>query len=910
MRRSIQTSLVMLCMMCSFTLSAQTNPLTKNFTRRQAYWIDQSTIAIQQTFAQSGGAYELISDGGAQLALGTNGVTGGIHVPLTAGATLSAAQLARFPQLATGYMALALPSHVEPAIYLGLLQGQLAVSVVSGAGVLTYATGVQDAGVLDQLYAYSGKLGVIFRHSVTDAEWAEFPRQPAGEIRIKVWAPTAQQMNLHLFNKSTDTAPTEALSMSEHNGVWVATIPKKWTGKYYLLDETVYVPSSRTIVEHQVTDPYSIDLSLNGAMSRLSDLDDDSTKPAGWDENRSPALDRINDLSIYELHVRDFSIGDATVPAEKRGTYTAFAHANSDGMKHLRALASAGLKAVHIMPSFHIGSISEDKTTWAPTPDLTVYAPDGQQQQTAVTAVAGKDAYNWGYDPVHYLAPEGAYAVDPDDRVRQYRRMVMSLHDTGLRVIQDVVFNHLSATGETANSVLDKVVPGYYIRLDANGNNLTASCCADTATEHVMMGKLQQDAILWNVQNYKIDGFRFDLMSFTFISNLKAIQQALSALTLAKDGIDGPKIYIYGEGWSFGETANSALGVNAQQLNLYGTGFGSFNDRIRDGIRGTGTEQSQGYANGLFTDSSTYTIQNLSPSVQKTNLTHISDWIRIGLTGNLRDYSFTDSTGATITGSKLDYNGSPAGYTATPVEDINYASVHDDQILFDQIQIKSSASDTSATRARRQVLASSLVELGQGIPFFAGGDDLLRSKDMDTNSYNSGDWFNKIDWTGRGNNWGIGLPVASQNSAQWTFMQPLLANGALKPTSEDILSTADAFQEFLQIRNSSPLFRLATAPQIQQQLTFLNTGAAQVPGLIVMELKTPAGAPASHILVIFNGTMTEQDFTSPALVGLSLKLHPIQRKSADPIVRTSTFNAKKGLATVPALTTAVFVDQD
>ena len=899
--------------------------LNGNFLKAQAFWIDRSTILIQQGFVVSGATYSLISDPTANLQLTSTGVTGGTSVPLTAsGGTLTAAQLARFPQLATGYAVLTLPGNLTAAKYLSLVQGQLAVAVTNSDGTPHYATGVQDAGVLDDLYAYSGKLGIVFHKTSREEEWGEFggnlDKELKGEIRVKVWAPTAQSMKLELFAAGTDTAPAQTLAMNEYNGLWMATVPESWNGKYYLLDETVYAPSTRAIVENFVTDPYSVDLALNGAKSRFSDLNSDALKPQGWDEDRAPELARVNDLSIYELHVRDFSIGDATVPVAHRGMYLAFTDSNSDGMKHLRKLSSAGLKAVHLLPTFHFNSVNEDKSTWLTTPDLSGFAPDGQQQQAAVAAVESKDAYNWGYDPDHYLAPEGSYAVDPDKRVLEYRKMVMGLHRAGLRVVQDVVFNHTSGFGEASNSILDEVVPNYYNRLDMDGVLETASCCADTATEHLMMGKLQQDAVLWNAKQYKVDGFRFDIMSFTFISNLQAIKRALRHLNYREDGVDGDKIYIYGEGFTFGETANSALGVNASQLNLYGYGFGTFNDRIRDGVRGGGPFgdiRPQGFATGEFNDPSVYSAANIAAADQKSDLLHRTDWVKIGLTGNLRDYSFTDATGATITGGQLDYQGQPTGYTATPIEAVNYASAHDNQILFDTIQVKASEQDSSATRARRQVLANSLIELGQGIPFFTAGDDLLRSKDMDGNSYDSGDWFNKIDWTGTGDNWGIGLPIASQNQSNWPIEQPLLANGALKPTQTEILATTDAFQEFLKIRDSSPLFRMSSAAEIQKRLKFLNVGPSQVPGLIVMELSGPLFDgddhefnPYRHILVVFNGTSQEQAFPVTELKGLSLKLHPVQRSSADPVVRTSTFEGKSGTATVPALTTAVFVSQE
>jgi pullulanase len=206
-------------------------------------------------------------------------------------------------------------------------------------------------------------------------------------------------------------------------------------------------------------------------------------------------------------------------------------------------------------------------------------------------------------------------------------------------------------------------------------------------------------------------------------------------------------------------------------------------------------------------------------------------------------------------------------------------------------------------------VAMSLVTLGEGIPFFQGGDDLLRSKDMDQNSYDSGDWFNKIDWTGQTANWGIGLPIASQNQGQWPIMIPLLSNPAYTPLPANIAYSEEAFQELLQIRYSSELFRMATLEEIQQNLTFLNTGQDQTPGLIVMKLDANGGnyGVYKHIVVLFNATNAPVTFTNSQLEGLDLHLHPLQQKSGDPTTRESTFNSKTGTATVPALTTAVLV---
>jgi pullulanase len=347
---------------------------------------------------------------------------------------------------------------------------------------------------------------------------------------------------------------------------------------------------------------------------------------------------------------------------------------------------------------------------------------------------------------------------------------------------------------------------------------------------------------------------------------------------------------------------------------LYGYGIGTFNDRIRDGIHGGSPftdERVQGFATGLFSDPSAFTTGSMTPAEQQAQLLQYSDWIDVGLTGNLRDYTFTDSAGDTVTGAQVNYNGQPTGYTASPVEAVNYASVHDNQDLFDQVQLKSSYSDSIATRARRQIVAMGLITLGEGVPFFQGGDDLLRSKDMDGNSYDSGDWFNKIDWSGKTANWGIGLPIASQNESNWPLMTPLLSDPAYTPLPPNIAYTEAAFQELLKIRYSSGLFRMPTFEEVQQNLTFLNTGVDQIPGLIVMKLDSNGYHYGlyKHIVVFFNATNAPVTFTDGRLERLTWTLHPLQAASADPVTRTSTLNSKTGSATIPALTTAVFVSE-
>jgi pullulanase len=883
------------------------------FFKQQAFWIDRTTVAIQGQFLQSGFSYFLSYDPNANLQLTSTGVTGGSSIPLTPFASgFTSDEQARFPQL-SGYAVLHLPANTSTSLLAAALKGQVAVSSIGSDGSLKYVTSVQTSGVLDDLFFFPGKLGVIFpdneREDSPDASTCN-----GNGILLRVWAPTAQSLNLQLFGQASDPTPAQTSVMRENKGVWSACVDDTWTNKYFLYDLRVYVPSQRAIVENIVTDPYSVDLALNGVKSRLTDLNDRETQPRGWEESRSPSLANTNDLSIYELHIRDFSANDPTVPSAHRGTYLAFADHGTNGVKHLKALAEAGLKAVHLLPSFHFASINEDKTTWQTTPDLSAFPPDGTQQQAAVAAIQNNDGFNWGYDPVHFFAPEGGYALNPDNRVLEYRQMVQGLHHSGLRVIQDVVFNHTNAIGETPNSVLDKVVPGYYNRVDADGNQLSGSCCPDTAPEHKMMGKLITDAVVLNAKQYKIDGFRFDLMSFMFVSNMQQIKDALAKLTLEKDGVDGGKVYLYGEGFDFGEVANNSLGINASQKNLFGNGIGTFNDRIRDGIRGGSPftdERVQGFATGLLTDSSNFTNQTMTTSAQLGTLLENTDWIEVGLAGNLRDWTFTDHTGATVTGAQINYNGQATGYTASPVEAINYASVHDNQTLFDAVQLKSSAADDIHVRERRQVLAMSLVALGQGVPFFLAGDDLLRSKDMDGNSYDSGDWFNKLDFSYQSDNWGTGLPIASQNQGNWSIMQPLLANPALKPQPSVIAQARDAFRELLQIRGTSSLFHMHTLAEVQANLHFLNAGPSQTPGLIVMKLDSNGGdyGRYQHIVVIFNATNGQVSFQNSALAGLKLHLHPVQLSSSDHIVGQSSFNATTGTVAVPALTTAVFVSE-
>jgi pullulanase-type alpha-1,6-glucosidase len=510
------------------------------------------------------------------------------------------------------------------------------------------------------------------------------------------------------------------------------------------------------------------------------------------------------------------------------------------------------------------------------------------------------------------MAPEGSYATEATGtaRILEYREMVKAINEAGLRVVQDVVFNHTNASGQSARSVLDRVVPGYYHRLDAAGQVTRSTCCENTATEHNMMRRLMIDTVVLNAVQYKIDGFRFDLMGHHMVSDMIAVREALDALTLEAHGVDGKSIYIYGEGWDFGEVQNGARGVNATQFNLAGTGIGTFSDRLRDAVRGGspfGGRDEQGLGNGIYTDPN-----GLNPvNEDLARVLRLTDLVRVGLAGNLRDYQFVGASGETITGFDTDYNGSPGGYTLDPQEQIVYVSKHDNETLFDNMLFRLPPGSTADDIVRMQNLSLSYVLYAQGVPFLQAGSDLLRSKSLDRNSYNSGDWFNRIDWTGQTNNFGVGLPPAADNQERWETMAAILTNEDYYPTPDHIALNAAVVREMLQIRYSSPLFRLRTADAIQARLSFLNTGPDQQPGVIAMNLSDLTGEdidPAfEQIVVIFNGSDESVTIGDARFAGGSFELHPVQQASADAVAQTATFDDAAGMFTVPALTTSVFV---
>jgi pullulanase-type alpha-1,6-glucosidase len=784
-----------------------------------------------------------------------------------------------------------------------ILRGQVIVTERDHEGNLLNATAVQIPGALDDVYAgaTAARLGPMFS---------------GGRPSVAVWAPTARSVDLELYDTPSAAPRTVDMRRDDATGVWRATGPAAWKGMFYKYRVAAWQPAAQRIVTASVTDPYSVALAADSTHSLIADLADPGVAPDGWARLRKPAAVPPTKIQIQELSVRDFSIADTTVPEAQRGTYGAFSRADGAGAGHLRTLAGAGVTHLHLLPAFDFATIPERRADQAtPACDLAVFPPDSDKQQACVAEVAERDGYNWGYDPLHYTVPEGGYAVDPDGaaRTREFRQMVGAVNAAGLRVVMDVVYNHTSAAGTAPRSVLDQIVPGYYHRLIEDGAVATSTCCANTAPEHAMMGKLVVDSIVTWARQYKVDGFRFDLMGHHPKANMLAVRSALDKLTMARDGVDGRNIYVYGEGWDFGEVAGGARFEQATQANMAGTGIGTFNDRLRDAVRGGGpfddNPRRQGFASGLFTDPNGDPV-NGSAAEQRARLRLAHDQIKVGLTGNLAGYRFVDSSGATVTGSQIDYNGSPAGYTAAPGEAITYVDAHDNEILYDALAYKLPQSTGRLDRARMQVLGLSTAVLGQGVGFVTAGSERLRSKSLDRNSYNSGDWFNQIRWDcADGNGFAAGLPPRADNEGKWPYARPLLADPALVPDCAAIDLANLRYQELLRVRASTPLFSLGTAEQVQRRLSFPLSGVDETPGVLTMRLDGTGlrGAGWRSVTVVFNATPATATQTVPALRGTDVALHPVLRTSADPALRTASFNAAGGTFTVPARSVAVFV---
>ncbi|WP_052462643.1 pullulanase-type alpha-1,6-glucosidase [Nigerium massiliense] len=817
----------------------------------------------------------------------------------------------RFPHLA-GDVALRVPAGLDLA---EIVRGQVVVVVQRPSGVLVNASGVQTAGLLDVLYAAAAKaeLGPTWRDGVPT---------------LRVWAPTARTVALRLVTDGdhpdgaeAGQAPEDLLPMTrEPDGCWSIIGDASWRDGAYRYEVDVYAPSFDRVVRNSVTDPYAVALTPNSTMSVLVDLADPGLAPRPWLANAAPRLASPVDQTIYELHVRDFSLGDLTIEPALRGTYRAFT-CEGLGTRHLRRLAGAGLNTVQLLPIFDYSTVDEsrDRQEVVRLEQLFGLPPDSEEQQRRLRASAARDGFNWGYDPWHFMAPEGSLAT-PDGvagggRVREVREMIGALHGMGLRVVLDQVYNHTAGAGQGANSVLGRIVPGYYHRRTNDGYVATSTCCPNVATEHRMAAKLMVDSVVLWAKHYKVDGFRFDLMGHHSRANMVAVRAALDALTLEADGVDGRAVTLYGEGWDFGEVSGNARFEQAVQGQLHGTGIGTFSDRLRDAVRGgspfDADPRHQGFGSGLWTAPNASTSQG-NEYDQRDRLLYAADLVQLGLAGTLTDVSFVSQRTATaVRGDQLVYNGKPAGYAWEPDEAVNYVDAHDNETLFDALTMKLPASTAMRDRVRANTLCLALATLGQSAVLWHAGTDFLRSKSLDRNSYDSGDWFNRLDFSMTDNGFGSGLPMAADNKAHWPYMRPLLADPRQKPSADDMRHAHDLACDLLRLRASTRMFRLGSAAAIKQKLTFPVSGTwAQRPGTIVMAVDDTVGEPVderwARLVVVFNATPWSLRQQVERLRPAVWQLHPVQAGGADPLVRRSRYD--DGVFTVLGRTAAVFVE--
>lgn len=861
-------------------------------TDARAVWLTRDRIQWPQV--DGAGRFKLYHSASGQIRVRRGAAVEGADgaIALEVGGAVPPAAAERFKYVGAGVV-LSVPTAAAAQLDQAL-RGQLVLVQEDSDGNTLGATTTQIAGLLDDRFAAAQNvddLGVSIRR---------------GRTAFKLWAPTAQKVTLCVYGRGGFRSAQREMQFDATTGVWSLQQHGRLDGLYYRYAVETFVRGVGR-VRNLVTDPYSIGLDANSQRSYIADLDAPWLMPHGWRHSDPPRNVRAQeDLSVYELHVRDFSANDPSVSPRNRGKYLAFAEWNANGMRHLRALANAGLTDVHLLPVFDIASVPE---TGCVSPTIPDAGPDWADQQAAVAATRGEDCFNWGYDPWHFTAPEGSYASDANDgaaRIREFRAMVMNLHRAGLRVGMDVVYNHTSASGQNDRSVLDRVVPGYYHRLNEAGDIERSTCCDNTATENAMMGKLMIDSVKTWATEYKISSFRFDLMGHQPRATMERLQAEVNAAV-------GRPVQLFGEGWNFGEVANGARFVQASQLSLNGSGIGTFSDRARDHVRGGSgfdsgiwLRRNQGYINGMH-----YDDNGSGGNKTRNDLMWSADVIKVGLAGSVRDFTMTTHWNATLRLDQIDYGGQPAGYVSDPQEVVNYIENHDNWTLFDNNALKLPENTSREDRARVQMLGAAINAFSQGVAYWHAGVDTLRSKSLDRNSYDSGDWFNRIDWSYADNYFGTGLPPEGDNGGNWSTMAPLLRNADIKPTATEIRWTRDAFRDLLKIRASSRLFRLRTADEIKQRLSFRNTGSDQVATVLAGHLDGNgyAGAGFKEVLYFVNVDKTAQTLTVPAEAGKAYRLHPVHlaHDAADRRAAAATYDAATGRFVLPPRTAVVFV---
>ena len=590
---------------------------------------------------------------------------------------------------------------------------------------------------------------------------------------FKIWAPTANAAKLNLYKSDMGGNATRSINMNKgENGVWYITVPENLKNSYYTFQVNIGNAWSEEVV-----DPYAKACGTNGLRAQVIDLKE--TNPIGWAGDKSPNFSSANkqtDAIIYELHIRDASI-HASSGIKNKGKYLGLAEVGTKnsaglttGLSHIKEL---GVTHVHLLPFYDYNSVDETKA-----------------------AVQ----YNWGYDPVNYNIPEGSYSTNPADgkvRIKELKELIKTMHSNGLRIIMDVVYNH---TALTKNANFNILVPDYYYRKRADGSFSDASSCGnETASDNAMFQKFMIESVVYWVNEYHIDGFRFDLMGIHDIETMNLISDTLHKIK--------PSIVLYGEGWTSSSSPlpddKRALKRNAAQLN----GIAVFSDDMRDGIKGSVFNiNDRGFATGQ--------IEN-------------SESVKFGIVAAGKHPQ--------INYSKVNYSKEP--YTASPAGLINYADCHDNNILWDKIEL--SFKDASvAERTKMHELAYAIVLTAQGASFLHAGTEFLRTKNGVENSFDKGDIVNGINWD-----------LKTQNNASYAFIKSLI-----------------------QIRRAHPAFRMQTAQQIAAHLNFEKNLPT---GIIAYTINGAAvGDRWKKIWVAYNGKQTPQTISLPKgtwKVGLSSK---------------------------------------
>lgn len=537
---------------------------------------------------------------------------------------------------------------------------------------VTTATTVMSCSPAKKEYT-SFELYPVRTGSLTEMEYA--PEQ----TEFTLWSPTAEEVRLMLYDAGDGGHAYETVKMKPgENGTWTATVKKDLLGKFYAFNV-------------KINDKWQGDtpginaraVGVNG--KRAAIIDWQATNPEGWDNDRRPTLHSPADMIIYEMHHRDFSV-DSTSGVKNKGKYLALTEhgtTNSDklptGIDHLKEL---GITHVHLLPSYDYASIDETKLN--------------------------ENHYNWGYDPLNYNVPDGSYSTDPYQpatRVKEFKQMVQSLHQAGIRVIMDVVYNH---TFNTAESNFELTVPGYFYRQKEDGSLANGSGCGnETASERPMMRKFMIESVLYWMKEYHIDGFRFDLMGVHDIETMNEIRKAVSEVD--------PSVCIYGEGWA-AEAPQYPADSLAMKANIAQMpGVAVFSDELRDGLCGSVWEKKKGgFLAGV-------------PGEEMS--------VKFGIVGAIEHPQVRyDSV-----------NYSNEAWAAQPTQMISYVSCHDGLCLVDRLKA-SMPGMTPEQLIRLDKLAQTVVFTSQGIPFIYAGEEVMRDKQGVDNSYKSSDAVNAIDW--------------------------------------------------------------------------------------------------------------------------------------------------------------------